>query len=147
MAQAESLRRRDPAQALALANQASGLLDDALWDRETVTATRLAALYGQLGASSDAARLLSGCLDAASRQARAFDVNFFAAAADQQAQLARSIESAQASLMEVYSLAARIDLTTTAQRAESAQFVLLKPFILDRIAVVAEVGLRPLGVH
>jgi|GEM_PF-4599618 len=143
LAQAESLQRKDAAQALGYANQASDLLDDATLASELLPATRLAMLYGQLGANAEAARLLTRCLSAADSAGVAVDTNFYAADAMQQAQTATSLASAQGSVLDVYSLAARLDFGTTAARAAAASFVLLKPLVLARVALVGEVGQGP----
>ncbi|MGH9393462.1 MAG: hypothetical protein ACRD1E_04775, partial [Terriglobales bacterium] len=143
LAKAESLQRQDPGQALSDANQAADLLDDTLLANETVAATRLATVLSQLGASADASRLLARCLGAAERQAAAADASFFAADAAQQAQTVLALDSAQAAVLEVYSLAARVDFATTAARAADGNFVLLKPLVLSRLALVGEVGQRP----
>src|SRR6185437_14700400 len=84
LAQAESLQRKDAAQALGDANQADDLLDDATLAYELLPATRLAMLYGQLGANDAAARVLARCLSAADSAALAVDTNFDAANATQQ---------------------------------------------------------------
>src|SRR6185437_666712 len=109
LAQAESLQRKDAAQALGEANQADDLLDDATLAYELLPATRLAMLYGQLGANDAAARVLARCLSAADSAALAVDTNFDAANATQQAQTAESLDAAQGTVLEVYSLAARLD--------------------------------------
>lgn len=140
LAQAESLQRHDPSQALALAGQAAGLLDDALWASQTPAAVALAMLESNLGNRGEADRLLARGLDQADRQAAAADTGFDDAAPAQQALMARGLESAQASVLEVYSLAARLDFTAAAERAEAAQFRLLKPLVLARVALVGEVG-------
>lgn len=143
LAQAESLQRKDAAQALGNANQANDLLDDATLANELLPATRLAMLYGQLGANAAAARVLARCLSAADSAAQAVDTNFEAADAAQQAQIAESLDSAQSTVLEVYSLAARLDFGATAVRAAAASFVLLKPLVLARVALVGEVGQGP----
>ncbi|MGH9471489.1 MAG: hypothetical protein ACRD1M_01980 [Terriglobales bacterium] len=143
LAQAERLVRRQPAEALGLANQAADLLDDATLASNLEGAARLAQLYSELGDSTDAGLLLGRCLDQADREARAFDANYQSATPAQQALLAIHLDSAEAPVLAVYSLAARLDFTTAAERAEAAQFTLLKPAVLARVAVVGEVGQRP----
>jgi len=142
VAQAEGLRRRDPGTALAAANQAAGMLDDTLWASETTEAVRLATLYDQLGAHADAARLLARALDEAESQGRQADTRYPDADPETQARLVRGTDASESTALEVYSLAARLDLPYTAARAETAQFLLLKPLVLARIALVAEVGGR-----
>lgn len=141
LTRAEAVWRHDPGQALAWANQADGLLDQALWQGETVAVLRLATLYHQLSDSGDSSRLLAGCLREADRQAAAADATFFANPA-QAATLVRGYGTAYGDVMTVYSLAARLDFNFTATHAEQAQFVLLKPAVLTRVALVGEVG-RP----
>ncbi len=143
LAQAESLQRQDRSQALALAGRAAGMLDDSLWASQASAAARLATLEQQLGDGADAARLLRRCLEEADRQARALDATYLGAGASQRAQLAQGLEAAQGTVLMVYSLAARLDFVGTAERAEAAQFVLLKPLVLARVALVGEVGERP----
>jgi len=143
LGQAESEQRRDPSQALALAGQAAGLLDDDLWTSETAAAARLAALEQQLGDGAAASRLLARSLQEADRQARAMDATYLGGDASQRTQLAHGLEAAQNSVLAVYSMAARLDFLGTAERAEAAQFALLKPLVLARVALVGEVGQRP----
>ncbi|HVA63733.1 MAG TPA: hypothetical protein VNF74_08415 [Terriglobales bacterium] len=143
LGQAESQQRRDPSRALALAGQAAGLLDGALWTSETAAAARLAALEQQLGDGAAASRLLARCLQEADRQARAMDATYLGGDASQRTHLAQGLEAAQNSVLAVYSLAARLDFLGTAERAEAAQFALLKPLVLARVALVGEVGQRP----
>ena len=143
MAHAGGLQRQDPNQALALASQAEGMLDDSLWASQAVAAARLAAIEDQIGAGATAQRLLHRCLDEADRQARALDAEYVGNDNGQQAQLQSGLESGQASVLQIYSLAARFDFVGTAERAEAGQFVLLKPLVLARLALVGEMGQRP----
>lgn len=139
LTRAEALWRHDPGQALAWANQASSLLDQALWEGETVAVLRLATLYHRLGDLGDSNRLLVSCLQEADRQAAAADAAYYADPA-QATTLARGYGTAYDAVLAVYSLAARLDFTSTATHAEQAQFVLLKPAVLTRVALVGEVG-------
>lgn len=143
LARAESQVRRQPGVALGLANQAADLLNDAMLASNLAGAARLAQLYSELDDNADAGMLLGRCLDEADREASAFDANYQGGDSGQQAQLAAQLESAEAPVIEVYSLAARLDFTTAAERAEAAQFTLLKPAVLARVAMVGEVGQRP----
>ncbi|MGH9518144.1 MAG: hypothetical protein ACRD2D_00780 [Terriglobales bacterium] len=143
LARAEATWRHRPDDALALANQASGLLDQALWSGEPTAILRLATVYRELGDSGDANRLWSGCLQQADRLAAAADAAEIADPA-QAATLVAGYGTPYAPVLEVYSLAARLDFSATAAHAEQAQFVLLKPAVLMRVALVGEVG-RPSG--
>lgn len=139
LARAEASWRHQPGAALAWANQAAGLLDAALWQNETPAVVRLATVYRRLNDNGDSNRLLAECLRVADRQAAAADAAFFADPA-QAVLLARGYGTAYASVLEVYSLSARLDFATTATHAEQAQIVLLKPAVLTRVALIGEVA-------
>ncbi|MGH9488347.1 MAG: hypothetical protein ACRD04_12265 [Terriglobales bacterium] len=142
VAEAEAQRHSHPAQAQALANQASSMLDQQMWPSEVGTAIRLAALYQDLGASADAARMLGNCLDEADREARELDQEFFSGASSQRAAIAGNLNQAAGPVLQIYSKAARLDFTAAAERAETAQFSLLKPLVLARVALVGAIEQR-----
>ncbi|MGH9475745.1 MAG: hypothetical protein ACRD1C_05390 [Terriglobales bacterium] len=142
VAEAESERHSHSAQALSYADQASSMLNHSLWPTVSTTAIRLVAIYQGLGASADAGRLLQNCLDEADREARELDAEFTSGPASQQASLARDLNLAGAAVLSIYSQAARSDFSTTAERAETASFTLLKPLVLARLALLRTVEQR-----
>jgi len=146
LAQAESLQRRDPRQALSLADEASNHVNSTLLSSQLDAVGRLAAIYYQLGSHQQGAHIFSLALDAADQQARAQDADFQSADRVRQLQIAASLDSPASPLVELYSLAARFDFPNTARRAETAQFTLLKPTLLLRLAVIAGVSERPVRV-
>jgi hypothetical protein len=139
LAQAEMAVRRQPAAARSYADQAAGLLDAGLWSSQAAIATRLAQVYQQLSDGPDAARILARALDQADTDARAADQQYLGESSSQP-QLAQDLEKLAAPVIEIYSLAARVDFETTARRAEQAQFVILKPMVLARVALVGQIG-------
>lgn len=141
-AEAEAERHDHPAQALDDANQATAMLNRSLWPAVATAAIRLVAVYQQLGSNADAARLLQGCLDEARREALALDTAYASNQVSQQADLARDLNRAGASVLTIYGEAARLDFNTTAERAEMASFTLLKPLVLARVALVGAVEQR-----
>jgi hypothetical protein len=139
LSQAEMAVRRQPAAARSYADQAAGLLDAGLWSSQAAVATRLAQVYQQLSDGPDAARILARSLDQADADARAADQQYLGDSS-RQPQLAQDLESLAAPVIEIYSLAARVDFETSARRAEQAQFVILKPMVLARVALVGQIG-------
>ncbi|MGN6594233.1 MAG: hypothetical protein ACTHJX_15170 [Terriglobales bacterium] len=139
LARAEMAARRLPAEARSFADQAAGLLDAGLWSSQAAVATRLAQVYQQLSDRPDAARILARALDQADADARAADQQYLGDSS-RQPQLAQDLEKLAAPVIEIYSLAARVDFETTARRAEQAQYVILKPMVLARIALVGQIG-------
>ncbi|MGH9413288.1 MAG: hypothetical protein ACRD0Y_06060 [Terriglobales bacterium] len=139
---AESLRRRDPDRALSRAGLASGMLDQQLWPSVLPLAVRLAALEQQLGDVHDAAALLASCLDEADRQARAVDAQYEDTDAAAMAALAEDPSRVGAPIVAAYSEAARVNFAATAAHAEIAQFTLLKPLVLARVALDGAVAAR-----
>jgi len=139
LARAEMTARRQPAEARSYADQAASLLDAGLWPSQAAVATRLAQLYQQLNDGPDAARILARALDQADISARAADQQYLGETRSQ-TQLAQELERLAAPVIEIYSLAARVDFETTARRAEQAQYVILKSMVLARVALVGQIG-------
>lgn len=136
-----------PAAALASANQAAGMLTPALATAAPVEVATLASVYSDLGAMPDAARVLSLALDAADRLGRAADDNFALADAATRAAQVEQLDSNAAAVIDVYSLAARLDPSTAALRAEASPMVLYKALVLSRLALLAQFPPRPLPVR
>ena len=135
---AQMLARSAPGGALDAANQADDMLDATLLAAVPDTAATLASVYAELGASADAARVLSLCLDAVDRIGAAADQTYANADPAARAAFVERIEAHAAAVIDVYSLAARLDPTTAATRAEASPMVLFKPLVLSRLAVVAQ---------
>lgn len=140
--EAESQRHRNPNQALALAGQASSMLDATLWPVALPEAVLVAALERELGDTNDAAALLESCLDEADRQARSDDAAYLNGDPDALAGIAQDVSRAGATVLEAYSEAARVDFAATAAHALSAQFTLLRPLVLARVALVGAMAAR-----
>ncbi len=138
--QAERDQRRDPDAALAAADRAGDLLNQGLWDTQAPAAARLALIYARVGDSADAANLMAQCLDQAGREARQADAAYDNAGAAGQAQQALHLQAASWPVTAIYGLAARLDFTTALERAENANFTLDKPFVLARLALIAQLG-------
>lgn len=145
--EAESQRHRNPNGALALAGQASGMLDASLWPVALPEAVRVAAMEKELGDREDAAALLESCLDEADRQARSDDAAYLNGDPNALAGIAQDAGRAGAAVLEAYSEAARVDFATTAAHAENAQFTLLKPLVLARVALVGALAAREAQPH
>ena len=139
LARAEMAARRQPAEARSYADQAASLLHGGLWSSQAAVATRLAQVYQQLNDGPEAARILARALDQADISARAADQQYLGETRSQ-TQLAQELEQLAAPVIEIYSLAARVDFETTARRAEQAQYVILKPMVLARVALVGQIG-------
>ena len=135
---AQMLARSAPGGALDAANQADDMLDATLLAAVPDTAATLASVYAELGASADAARVLSLCLDAVDRIGAAADQTYANADPAARAAFVERIDAHAAAVIDVYSLAARLDPTTAATRAEASPMVLFKPLVLSRLAVVAQ---------
>jgi hypothetical protein len=135
---AQMLARSAPGGARDAANQADGMLNAALLAAVPDTAATLASVYAELGASADAARVLSLCLDAVDRIGAAADQTYANADSATRAAFVQRLDANAAAVIDVYSLAARLDPTTAATRAEASPMVLFKPLLLSRLAVVGQ---------
>lgn len=135
---AQMLARSAPGGARDAANQADDMLNAALLAAMPDTAATLASVYAELGASADAARVLSLCLDAVDRTGAAADQTYANADSATRAAFVQRLDANAAAVIDVYSLAARLDPTTAATRAEASPMVLFKPLLLSRLAVVAQ---------
>jgi hypothetical protein len=144
---AQVLARSSPVAALAAAHQASAMLNNATLSAALDEAATLASTYSELGASLDAARVLAQCLDAADRLGVAADQNAATGDPATRAALIERLDGDAAPVIDVYSVAARLDPGATALRAESSPMVLFKPLVLSRLAMLAQSPPRPLPVR
>jgi hypothetical protein len=144
---AQVLARSAPSDALAAAHQASAMLTSDVLNAALDEAVTLASTYSELGASLDAARVLAQCLAVADQLGVTADRNAAAADRATRAALMERLDGDAAPVIDVYSVAARLDPGATALRAESSPMVLFKPLVLSRLAMLAQFPPRPLPVR